>query len=128
MIGAIAGDIIGSVYEVNPIKTKEFPLFHPQACFTEDAVRNAISLGWFTRFTSSPLARPGIGPRSYFQSRMMADRSSVNQVYLFRRNFPSVVISSWLCPNRNVCALPLDKVRSKVMRRSLSFSLAYSKK
>lgn len=27
MIGAIAGDIIGSVYEWNNIKTTEFPLF-----------------------------------------------------------------------------------------------------
>ncbi len=38
MIGAIAGDIIGSVYEHNPIKTKEFPLFHPHSCFTDDSV------------------------------------------------------------------------------------------
>jgi len=38
MIGAIAGDIIGSVYEGNPIKTKEFPLFHPQCRFTDDTV------------------------------------------------------------------------------------------
>ena len=27
MIGAIIGDIIGSTYEVNAIKTKEFELF-----------------------------------------------------------------------------------------------------
>jgi outer membrane lipoprotein SlyB len=27
MIGAIAGDIIGSVYEHHRIKTKDFPLF-----------------------------------------------------------------------------------------------------
>ena len=27
IIGAIAGDIIGSVYEFHPIKTKEFSLF-----------------------------------------------------------------------------------------------------
>lgn len=27
MIGAIAGDIIGSVYEQRPMKTKDFPLF-----------------------------------------------------------------------------------------------------
>jgi len=27
MIGAIAGDIIGSFYEAYPIKKKEFPLF-----------------------------------------------------------------------------------------------------
>jgi ADP-ribosylglycohydrolase len=38
MIGAIAGDIIGSVYEHYQIKTKDFPLFHPQCCFTDDSV------------------------------------------------------------------------------------------
>ncbi len=67
MIGAIAGDIIGSVYEGRPIKTKGFPLFSAGSTFTddtvltvavadaivafldsdsyEDAVRNAVSLG-----------------------------------------------------------------------------------
>jgi len=38
MIGAIAGDIIGSVYEYSPIKSKEFPLFHPRCYFTDDTV------------------------------------------------------------------------------------------
>ena len=38
MIGAIAGDIIGSVYEHDPIKTKDFPLFHPRSQFTDDTV------------------------------------------------------------------------------------------
>jgi len=38
MIGAIAGDIIGSVYEARPIKTKTFPFFHPQCRFTDDSV------------------------------------------------------------------------------------------
>ena len=38
MIGAIAGDIIGSVYEGNPIKTKDFPLFHPFCRFTDGTV------------------------------------------------------------------------------------------
>lgn len=38
MIGAIAGDIIGSVYEACPIKTKEFPLFNRHCCFTDDSV------------------------------------------------------------------------------------------
>lgn len=38
MLGAIAGDIIGSVYEVNNIKTKEFPLFHHECRFTDDTV------------------------------------------------------------------------------------------
>ena len=38
MIGAIAGDIIGSVYERYQIKTKDFPLFHPRCDFTDDTV------------------------------------------------------------------------------------------
>ncbi len=38
MIGAIAGDIIGSVYEQNPIKTKDFPLFQSRCRFTDDTV------------------------------------------------------------------------------------------
>lgn len=38
MIGAIAGDIIGSVYEWNRIKTKQFDLFSPDCCFTDDSV------------------------------------------------------------------------------------------
>ncbi len=38
MIGAIAGDVIGSVYEARPIKTKDFPLFHPRCRFTDDSV------------------------------------------------------------------------------------------
>jgi len=38
MIGAIAGDIIGSVYEHYQIKTKDFPLFHPRCRFTDDTV------------------------------------------------------------------------------------------
>jgi len=38
MLGAIAGDIIGSIYEGYPIKTKDFPLFDVRCCFTDDSV------------------------------------------------------------------------------------------
>lgn len=38
MLGAIAGDIIGSVYEASPIKTKTFPLFQHASRFTDDTV------------------------------------------------------------------------------------------
>lgn len=38
MLGAIAGDIIGSVYESSPIKTTEFPLFDRYSRFTDDTV------------------------------------------------------------------------------------------
>lgn len=39
MIGAIAGDIIGSIYEGYPIKTKAFPLFSSGCRFTDDTVQ-----------------------------------------------------------------------------------------
>ncbi len=38
MIGAIAGDIAGSVYESHNIKTKEFPLFTDRCSFTDDSI------------------------------------------------------------------------------------------
>jgi ADP-ribosylglycohydrolase len=38
MIGAAAGDIIGSIYEWENIKTKDFDLFDPEAFFTDDTV------------------------------------------------------------------------------------------
>ncbi len=38
MLGAISGDIIGSIYEINNIKTKQFDLFGAQNCFTDDTV------------------------------------------------------------------------------------------
>lgn len=38
MIGAIAGDIIGSVHEGAGTKTRDFPLFHRRCRFTDDSV------------------------------------------------------------------------------------------
>ena len=38
MLGAIVGDIVGSVYEWDNIKTKDFPLFRDDCFFTDDTV------------------------------------------------------------------------------------------
>ena len=38
MLGAIVGDIVGSVYEWHNIKTKDFPLFRDDCFFTDDTV------------------------------------------------------------------------------------------
>lgn len=38
MLGAIIGDIVGSVYEWNNIKTKDFPFFREDCFFTDDTV------------------------------------------------------------------------------------------
>ncbi|MFT3953750.1 MAG: ADP-ribosylglycohydrolase family protein [Piscinibacter sp.] len=41
MFGAIAGDVIGSVYERDNVKHKAFPLFVPASRFTDDTVLTA---------------------------------------------------------------------------------------
>lgn len=51
MFGAVIGDIVGSKYEFNNIKTKEFPLFSNGCCFTDDtvmtvAVAEVLKNGW----------------------------------------------------------------------------------
>jgi ADP-ribosylglycohydrolase len=38
MIGAIAGDVVGSVYERHNLKSREFPLFGPRSRCTDDTV------------------------------------------------------------------------------------------
>lgn len=38
MFGAIIGDIVGSIYEFNNIKTKDFPLFKERCSYTDDTV------------------------------------------------------------------------------------------
>lgn len=68
MIGSIAGDIIGSVYEHSQIKTKDFPLFHPRCVFTDDtvltvAVADAILTGCPYQLSVREIGRryPGAG-------------------------------------------------------------------
>ena len=46
IIGAIAGDIIGSVYEFHPIKTKEFSLFKKNSSFTDDSIMTLAVAQW----------------------------------------------------------------------------------
>jgi ADP-ribosylglycohydrolase len=38
MLGAIVGDIVGSIYEFNNHRSKDFPFFGPRCCFTDDTV------------------------------------------------------------------------------------------
>jgi len=38
MLGALTGDIVGSIYEWNNIKTTDFPLFQDHCRFTDDSV------------------------------------------------------------------------------------------
>ena len=46
MLGAIVGDIIGSAYEFNNTKRKEFHLFTPKSKFTDDTVMTLAVARW----------------------------------------------------------------------------------
>ncbi|MDM7323796.1 MAG: ADP-ribosylglycohydrolase family protein [Thermus sp.] len=80
MLGAIAGDIIGSVYERKPIKTKDFPLFQPESRFTDDtvltvavaqAILRGIPYGEALRYWGRRYPHAGYGPgfRAWLFSR-----------------------------------------------------------
>lgn len=49
MIGAITGDIVGSIYEWDNIKTTEFPLFDERCFFTDDTVMTIAVADWLMR-------------------------------------------------------------------------------
>lgn len=46
MIGAILGDIVGSVYEFSNIKTKDFPLFSQSSSYTDDSIMTIAVADW----------------------------------------------------------------------------------
>ena len=46
MLGSIIGDIVGSVYEFNNIKTKEFPLFSMKSNYTDDSILTIATADW----------------------------------------------------------------------------------
>lgn len=46
IIGAIAGDVIGSAYEFNPTRDYHFELFTPQSTYTDDTVLTMANAKW----------------------------------------------------------------------------------
>lgn len=46
MIGSIIGDIVGSIYEFDNIKTKNFPLFSQNSTWTDDTILTIATAHW----------------------------------------------------------------------------------
>ena len=46
LLGAIAGDVIGSVYEFNPVRQKDFELITRYSWFTDDTVMTVANADW----------------------------------------------------------------------------------
>ncbi|WP_019499942.1 ADP-ribosylglycohydrolase family protein [Pseudanabaena sp. PCC 6802] len=83
MLGAIAGDIIGSIYEFHNIKTKEFPLFGSKCFFTDDtvltvAVADTILNGgqYVKKFKDYYRKYPGAGYGGMFHRWASSDSST----------------------------------------------------
>jgi ADP-ribosylglycohydrolase len=83
MLGAIAGDIIGSIYEFRNIKTKKFPLFDSKCFFTDDtvmtvAVADTILNGgqYVAKFKQYYRKYPGAGYGNMFHRWALSDSST----------------------------------------------------
>lgn len=46
MIGAIIGDIVGSIYEFDNVKTTRFPLFSKESSYTDDSIMTVAVADW----------------------------------------------------------------------------------
>ena len=46
ILGAIAGDVIGSTYEFMPVKSTEFDLFTDITTYTDDTVMTVANADW----------------------------------------------------------------------------------
>lgn len=46
MLGSIIGDIVGSIYEFNNIKTKDFPFFTDKNEYTDDTILTLATADW----------------------------------------------------------------------------------
>ena len=46
MLGAIIGDIVGSVYEFDNIKKTDFPFFSQRSTYTDDSIMTVAVAEW----------------------------------------------------------------------------------
>ena len=60
MYGAIIGDIVGSVYEFDNIKTKDFPLFSAGSSFTDDSIMTVAVASALLRSRETGLPFPSV--------------------------------------------------------------------
>ena len=86
MLGAIYGDIVGSVYEFNNIRTKNFELFSEKSKFTDDtvmtlAVANALVI--FDEMTREEncLDAPSKNNLTYFKEILISEMHTLGDKY-----------------------------------------------
>ena len=84
MMGAIVGDIVGSVYEWHNIKTKDFPLFRDDCFFTDDTVMTCavaeavMNGGRFGSWITSPSSNAAVNHARFASSAFRTTSSIVS--------------------------------------------------
>ena len=73
MLGAMIGDIVGSVYEWNNWKDKRFKLFHPQCRMTDDSVMTAA--------VASALLSSDLNDLEMFKENLVAEMHRFGAAY-----------------------------------------------
>lgn len=68
MLGAIIGDIIGSVYEFDNTRKFDFPLFDVDSYFTDDSVMSFAVAQWLLTDESHSPQRLADIMRSFYQN------------------------------------------------------------
>lgn len=87
MLGAIYGDIVGSVYEFNNIRTKNFELFSEKSKFTDDtvmtlAVANALLIFNETTSADNLIDAPCENNLNYFKEILINEMHRLGKLYL----------------------------------------------
>lgn len=94
MLGAIIGDIIGSVYEWHNVKTQDFPLFTRESRFTDDSVMTVATAEAILNSRAEKMPFP----RSYGYAKLYA-----GQYKIYGHRYPDcgygAMFQAW-------CALP----------------------
>ena len=91
MIGSIIGDIVGSIYEFDNIKTKDFKFFQKRMSFTDDSVLSFATADWimngghcedyylrYAREYPNPTGAYGTGFSSWVWRALNGDKSPYN--------------------------------------------------
>ena len=86
MLGAIYGDIVGSVYEFNNIRTKDFELFCEKSKFTDDtvmtlAVANALLIFDDMTREGNCIDAPGRNNLNYFREILIKEMHRLGEKY-----------------------------------------------
>jgi len=75
MLGALIGDIAGSIYEWKNIKTKDFPLFRYDSRMTDDSVMTAA-------VANAVLMTEDLNDLETFQANVVSEMRRMGEVYL----------------------------------------------